>query len=179
MMGNGRIIPLKDGNWRQEPDFKKALELLRRFVKEFQKGESRYYEQAQQQIKNITEPQVTVSVGNIFLPESEIQYNLNWRNVKRVSLALYAVDLTHDVKLSGTKNTYEWLSTIEVAGSRENQVLDSRHQRQRRLRARRRRTLPDQNRNSPAGAYLLEGRRAGERSAREIVACQCRTPALS
>ena len=35
----------------------KALELFRRFVKEFQKGETRYCEQAQQQIQNITEPQ--------------------------------------------------------------------------------------------------------------------------
>ena len=68
-------------------------------VKEFKKGETRYWEQAQQQIKNITDPQVNVSVGNIFLPDSEIQYALNWRNVKRIEFALYPVDLNRDVNL--------------------------------------------------------------------------------
>jgi hypothetical protein len=73
MVGQGRFIPLADGNWRQEPDFVKALELFRRLASEFEKGETRYWDQAQQQIKNITDPQVSVSVGNIFLPDSEIQ----------------------------------------------------------------------------------------------------------
>ena len=59
MMNQGRTVPLKDGNWRQEPDFVKALELFRRLVKEFSKGETRYWDQAQNQIHNITDPQVS------------------------------------------------------------------------------------------------------------------------
>ena len=67
-MNQGRVVALKDGNWRNEPDFVKALELFRRFTREFTKGESRYFEQAQAQIKNITEEQVGVSVSHFFLP---------------------------------------------------------------------------------------------------------------
>lgn len=112
MSGQGRAIPLADGNWRQEPDYPKALELFRRLVTEFAKGETRYWEQAQQQIKNITEPQLGVSVGNIFLPDSEIQYALNWRNVKQIELTLYPVELNRDVRLGEQREN--WLESINV-----------------------------------------------------------------
>ncbi len=112
MQSQGRIIVLPDGNWRQEPDYVKALELFRRLVNEFQKGETRYWDQAQQQIKNITQTQLGVSVGNIFLPDSEIPYHLNWRNVKSIELALYPVDLSRDVKLSDQRQA--WLQSIDV-----------------------------------------------------------------
>jgi uncharacterized protein YfaS (alpha-2-macroglobulin family) len=116
MLGEGRVIPLKNGGWTQEPDYPKALALFRQLVKEFQKGETRYYEQAQQQIKNITDAQVQVSVASIFLPDSEIQYTLNWRNVKQIDFALYPVDLTRDVKLSGQdEDRGQWLQSIDLA----------------------------------------------------------------
>ncbi len=116
MAGQGRIIPLADGIWRVEPDYPKALELFRRLVNEFSEGETRYWRQAQQQIKNITEPQLGVSVPNIFLPDSEIPYHLNWRNVKQIELALYATDLTRDVnlaRLDEKRRTY-WLTSIDL-----------------------------------------------------------------
>jgi uncharacterized protein YfaS (alpha-2-macroglobulin family)/tetratricopeptide (TPR) repeat protein len=116
MAGQGRVIPLADGNWRTEPDYVKALELFRRLVKEFSEGETRYWRQAQQQIKSITEPQLGVSVPNIFLPDSEIQYHLNWRNVKKIELAIYAADLTRDVDLArlDEKRRTDWLTSIDV-----------------------------------------------------------------
>ena len=40
MVNNGRVVPLKEGGWTQEPDYPKALELFRRLTKEFEKGES-------------------------------------------------------------------------------------------------------------------------------------------
>jgi len=112
MQSQGRTIVLPDGNWRQEADYVKALELFRKLVSEFNKGETRYWDQAQNYIKNITNPQLSVSVGNIFLPESEIQYHLNWRNVKQVDLALYAVELNRDVKLDARREN--WLQSIDL-----------------------------------------------------------------
>src|SRR5205085_10771235 len=44
MMNRGRLVPVKDGGWRSEPDFAKALELFRKLVKEFEKGATRYWE---------------------------------------------------------------------------------------------------------------------------------------
>ncbi|HET7625816.1 MAG TPA: MG2 domain-containing protein, partial [Verrucomicrobiae bacterium] len=117
MTGRGRVIPLENGSWRSEPDYPKALELFRRLVSEFKKGETRYWEQAQQQIKNITDPQLGVSVANIFLPDSEIQYQLNWRNVKHIELALYPVELNRDVQFPAEdENRKEWLQTIDLSG---------------------------------------------------------------
>ena len=113
MSSQGRAVALADGNWRQEPDFPKALEFFRRLVTEFTKGETHYWEPAQAQIKNITEPQLGVSVGNIFLPDSEIQYHLNWRNVKQIELTLYPVELNRDVKLGEQREN--WLGSIDVA----------------------------------------------------------------
>ncbi len=112
LQSQGRIIYQKNGNYTVEPDYVKALEIFRRLVKEFRKGESRHWENAQQQIKNITDPQVGVSAGNIFLPDSEIQYYLSWRNVKKIELALYPVDLNRDVKLG--KGQQNWLQSITL-----------------------------------------------------------------
>ena len=69
----GRHLPLDDGAWRQEQAHVKALELFRRLVTEYGKGETRYYDQAQSQIENITKPSIGVGATNIFLPDSEIQ----------------------------------------------------------------------------------------------------------
>jgi uncharacterized protein YfaS (alpha-2-macroglobulin family) len=115
MEGQGKIIPLANGGWSVEPDYVKALELYRRVTKEFTKGETRYWEQAQQQIKNITDPEVNVSVGNVFLPGSEIQYQLNWRNVKRITLTLYATELNRDVQFPDNgKREVGWLQSINL-----------------------------------------------------------------
>jgi alpha-2-macroglobulin len=114
-MNGGKIIPLDDGQWRQEQDFVKGLELFRRLVKEYQKGETRYYDQAVQQIKSITEASLNVSVSNIFLPGSEIQFYLNWRNLKKVDLSLYRLNLTRDLSFSDdSKNRAYWIQTLDL-----------------------------------------------------------------
>src|SRR5215510_2577779 len=115
----GRFISLDDGGWRQEQDYVKALELFRRLVTEYSKGETRYYDQAQQQIENITKPAVGVSASNIFLPDSEIQFHLNWRNVKQVSFALYPANLPRDLQLSGKKaDAGFWIQQINLSASK-------------------------------------------------------------
>ena len=58
-----------------------------------------------------------MSVPNIFLPDSEIQYWLNWRNVTHVDLALYPVDLARDVQMPAEgRSAGEWLSCIDLNG---------------------------------------------------------------
>ncbi|EEF58488.1 MG2 domain-containing protein [Pedosphaera parvula] len=117
MTSYGRIILLKDGNWSQEPDYHKALALFQKITSEFKQGETRYWEQAQQQIKGIIDPQLSVGVGNIFLPDSEIQYSLNWRNIKHLDLALYPVSLPDDVKFEARDDQHpDWLHAINLGG---------------------------------------------------------------
>ncbi|NBR84898.1 MAG: alpha-2-macroglobulin [Verrucomicrobia bacterium] len=116
MMNQGRAVPLKDGNWTQEQDYVKALALFRRLVAEFNKGETRYWEQAQQQIRNITQVNLGVSVSHVFLPDSEVQFHLNWRNLKTIELTLYTANLTTDVNLGQDRSHVNWLQSIDLAG---------------------------------------------------------------
>jgi hypothetical protein len=108
-MNWGKVIPLDDGQWRQEQDFVKALELFRRLVKEYQKGETRYYDQAVQQIKSITE----ASLGGASQTSSFRlggQFYLNWQP-QRVDF-LSQVNLTRDLSfLMRSKNRAYWIQT--------------------------------------------------------------------
>ncbi len=97
------------------PDYVGALALYRRLTSEFDKGETRYFDQARSQIETITRPVVGVAVSHVFLPGSEIEYLLSWRNVRRVDLALYPVDLTRDVEMTG-RNAVGWQDAIDLAG---------------------------------------------------------------
>ncbi|MDB6124141.1 MAG: Large extracellular alpha-helical protein [Pedosphaera sp.] len=167
MMSYGRIITLKDGNWTQEPDYKKALELYSKLVKDFKKGETRYYDQAQQRIKEITGPQISVNVGNIFLPDSEIQYNLNWRNIKRIDLALYPVNLTQDVKLAAQDNDHsDWLHSINLSG-REKLKSWSRETNDKGDYKPGNETIRLDGK-LPPGAYIIEAK-SGSESARDLI----------
>jgi hypothetical protein len=115
IMNQGRAVQDKDGNWRQEPDYIRALTLFRQLVTEFKEGESRFFEQAKQQIKTITDPQVGVTAAHVFLPGSEIQYSFSWRNIKRADLALYRVDLTKLVRFDNREHgSHQWLEHVDL-----------------------------------------------------------------
>ncbi len=167
MMQQGRFIPTENGSYRQEPDNKKALEMFRKLVNEFKKGETRYFEQAQNQINYITGVQLGMGVSHIFLPGSEVQYHLNWRNVKEIELALYPVNLTKDVQMAGNEEKRQyWLQSIELNGREK--VKTWKHDTK---------DKGDYNPGNaqlryegklPPGAYVLEAK-AGGKSAREIV----------
>ena len=112
MQNQGRTIITPDGGWRSEQDYGKALELFRRLTSEFSKGETRYFDQAKAYAENITKPSLSVNIANVFLPDSEMQFHLNWRNVKQVNFALYKVDLTRDVQLNSRRDN--WLQSITL-----------------------------------------------------------------
>ena len=167
MIQSGRYVPLDDGGWRQEQDYLKALELFRRLVAEYGKGETRYYDQAQHQIKFITQPAVSVTVANIFLPDSEIQIQLIWRNLKQVALTLYPVNLPRDLQLSDKKaQAGNWIQQIDLSGSKKLQewnkdTTDKGDHR------------PGQetvrlNSKLPVGAYVVEARN-GNVNARDLL----------
>ena len=173
MNSYGSMRQFEDGQWQQQPDYVKALELYRRLTREFSKGESRYYDRAQQQIKNITEPSISIGVSNIFLPGSELQFALSARNVRRVDLALYKFDMTRDVRFTGSADEDEgegdagpWIQKLPTAGrtpvkswSRniDNSEDHKPHSEQTRI-----------ENKLPPGAYLLEAR-SGSLSVRDVV----------
>jgi uncharacterized protein YfaS (alpha-2-macroglobulin family) len=169
----GTMRPLEDGQFQEEPDYEKALELYRRLLQEFSKGETRYYDAAREQIKNITEPTLSIAVSNIFLPDSELQFALNARNVRRIDLALYQFDMTRDVRFissvdeeDGEGDPAPWIQRLPTAGRApvkawSKNITDSQT----------RRPFSEMSRiegKLPVGAYLLEAK-SGSLSARELV----------
>ena len=173
MNSYGSIRQIADDNWQQEPDYIKALELYRRLTTEFSKGETRYYDQALHQIKNISEASIGVAVSNIFLPNSELQFNLTARNVKRVDLALYRVDLTSDLRfiVSGSEDEGEgqqvaWMERIATAGKTPVKAWSKNIEG-----SENHKPYSEPNRidgQLPIGAYLLEGR-SGSLTTRDLV----------
>ncbi len=173
MNSSGTIRQMDDGQWQQQADYVKALELYRRITREFSKGETRYYDQALQQIKNITEPTIGVGVSNIFLPGSELQFALNARNVGRVDFALYKIDMTRDVRFTKTSDEDEgeaedgnWIQKIQTLGlapvkawfkNINNREDHKPYSEQIRIEGK-----------LPVGAYLLEAK-TGSVSARDLV----------
>ncbi len=167
MTSSGRAVPLEDGQWRQEPDYVKALELFQRFITEHREGQTRYFDDAKQRIEEITKPIVGVSVSNIFLPDSQIQYHLSWRNVKRVDFSLYKVDLTRTVEFQGKDvGSGSWLAQIDLpwrdklkAWSKDVENKSDYRPGQETLRM---------DKPLPMGAYVLEAQAQGAK-ARDLI----------
>ena len=171
MNTHGLIRPLENGQWQQQPDHVKALELFRRLTREFAKGETRYYDRALEQIKAITEPVVGVGVGNIFLPDSEIHFGMHTRNVRQVDFALYKFDMTRDVHVATTEAAEgegelgHWIQKLPIEGRTRvkawSKTIDSADHK----------TSSEQVRidgKLPTGAYLLEAT-SGSLKSREVI----------
>ncbi len=114
LSGAGEIIIMENGQQRRERNYKKALKYFRRILNDFKKGETRFYDNARNKIKNITQPTLNLTASSFFLPDSLIRVNLNWRNISQVQLSLYKVDLSKDVDFPNTKNVNSWLDTVNL-----------------------------------------------------------------
>lgn len=112
----GRPVRLEDGQWTTRVDYRGAVELYRRLIAEFAAGRSAYVEQAKNRIREITEPQLALTASNAFLPSSEQQFQLGWRNVRAIDISIHKVDLTKDVSFPARSDTQRaWLDTINLA----------------------------------------------------------------
>jgi hypothetical protein len=113
-LSQGRTVDvMSTGEIEYTSDYARALEYFRRILREFKPGETRFYDEAQEAIKQITAPSVDVAVTGTFLPESEQEIAVSWRNVTAVDLAIYAVDLTGDLDHRADRN---WMESIGIAG---------------------------------------------------------------
>ncbi|PWT89769.1 MAG: alpha-2-macroglobulin [Blastocatellia bacterium] len=166
-------VRFQNGQWLQVPDYVKALELYRRITSEFTKGETRYFDQAQQRIKEITDPAINVAVSNIFLPGSELQFQVNARNVSQANFAIYKIDLPRDVRFIKAVDSDEglaadgtWMQRVSLTGRqpvkewKRELIVGTDHK-----------PFSDQVRvqgQLPTGAYLVEAK-AGGLSSRDLL----------
>jgi uncharacterized protein YfaS (alpha-2-macroglobulin family)/tetratricopeptide (TPR) repeat protein len=98
---------------RSTDDYKKALELYRRLIREFGPGQSPYRDDAQRAIDDILRPAVNVWAAGTFLPESEQELHLGSRNVRQIELTVQSVDLTKDARVDAARN---WIDTLSTEG---------------------------------------------------------------
>ncbi|HEV7764366.1 MAG TPA: alpha-2-macroglobulin family protein [Thermoanaerobaculia bacterium] len=94
-------------------DYPKALGLYQRLLAEHTKSESEWYDDAQNAIAEITRETVDVSASNTFLPDSEQELLLGWRNTKAIELTVYSIDLTRDARW---RDSTSWHNTISAEG---------------------------------------------------------------
>ncbi len=114
----GQVIVHPNGQWQFKPDYVEAVRIYRKIITEFEKGETQYFDNAKRQIAEIVNPVINVSVSNTFLPGSEIQYYLHWRNVNQIDFSLHKVDLTRDVNFSSNdKSIHEWIGCIDISST--------------------------------------------------------------
>ncbi|MBK7643937.1 MAG: alpha-2-macroglobulin [Planctomycetes bacterium] len=157
----------ENGAWQVQPDFVQALALYQSLVKQYQRGESRYLDDAQRRIEWILDEDVGVAVPCAFLPGSEVGFQLSWRNLPKVGLALYAADLTQDVSFrQSSDSSGGFLTQFDTRGrqpvwSSEYDTHDAGAHLQGQA------EIHIDPRPAP-GAYVLEARR-GSKSARELV----------
>ena len=106
-------VYVRGRNETLQADFVKALGYFRRLLSEFKPDETRWYEAAKQNVETITAPTLHVGAAGTFLPDSEQQVLVSWRNVKEIRLALTAVDLTRDVDY---REDRQWFESIRTEG---------------------------------------------------------------
>jgi uncharacterized protein YfaS (alpha-2-macroglobulin family) len=144
-------------------DYPKALQLLRRLVSEFKKSESEFVDDAYNLIENITAASIDVGMPPTFLPDSDQEVLLGWRNVKEIELTLYSVDLTRDVQFDRHQN---WVASIVAEGKPvvRHWTLDTHDTGEHRPGGETVRMNP----RLPVGAYLLVAR-SGKTAGRGVV----------
>ncbi|MBU1086185.1 MAG: alpha-2-macroglobulin [Candidatus Omnitrophica bacterium] len=163
LMNNGRVIERENNQYTYEPDFVAALNIFRQIVKEFKKGETQYYDQAIDQIKNITDPAVNVYVNNVFLPDSLIQFNLNWRNVTNMDFSIYKIDLAKDVRFSGKDaSSNNWLEYVSLGGNEKVKGWTKKVEDKGDYKTGQENIELDEK--LPMGAYILEANASGKKS---------------
>ena len=87
--------------YERTQNFVDAVKTYREYISSFRPGESQWLNEAQRKIQYITAPSLSMSVGNTFIPGSEIQFHMNWRNVKQAQFTLYQLDMNEALQSYG------------------------------------------------------------------------------
>lgn len=108
----------ENGSWSFHPNYGKALELFRRLTSEFRKGETQWFDDAERRINEIIQPSLQLGVSHVFLPQSEIEYQIHWRNIDSAEFTLYKVDLTKNINLTSKNiHSHGWMEGFDAASA--------------------------------------------------------------
>lgn len=94
--------------YQQQNKLPEALKVFQELLNRFQNGTSPWVNDAKNQIDSIVRPYLQVGTGFTFLPGSEVQFNMSWKNIKGAKLTLYRVDLADQVRFNLTRNLNDY-----------------------------------------------------------------------
>lgn len=115
--GSGRLVIEPTGGWRRENDAARALEFYRRIVAEFPEGGSAVRRRAEERIQDLLRPETGIGISSVFLPGHGVEFQLRWRNSRRIQWSLTPVDLTRDLRLPEEgAQTGSWLDHLTTGG---------------------------------------------------------------
>ena len=109
----GKLVRYENGSYRFMPDYVAAAKYYQQIIDQYKSGQTRYYENAKRNIENITTTRFDINVANTFLPGSEIQFNLSWRNLDEVNFKLYKVEPGNSLKHTQYLKD-EWLNALDL-----------------------------------------------------------------
>jgi hypothetical protein len=112
----GIITRDANGQWSVEPDFVRAVKLYNELEATYRKGESQFRDNAVNAAKEITQRHLTAAVPGAFLPNSEIKFDLQYRNVSEITCSIYRIDLTRDLDFTKEMDNNGWLSQVRLSG---------------------------------------------------------------
>ncbi|HYD18585.1 MAG TPA: MG2 domain-containing protein [Patescibacteria group bacterium] len=92
--------------YENQSDFVKAADAYRGIAKRYSAGQSQWLDDAKRRLEYIVNPSMGLSLGNTFIPGSEIQFGLSWRNVKSAQVAFYKLDLPAEIALKNDQSGY-------------------------------------------------------------------------
>ena len=98
MSNYGTIRRSKTASGRKQPDYEKHWSFTAVCCASFPKVRLVITIRPANRSKTSLNHRSSIGVSNIFLPDSELQFVLNARNVRRVDFALYKFDMTRDVR---------------------------------------------------------------------------------
>ncbi len=91
-------------NFEQNNELKKAVKVYQDFLKRYGKGESKWVNDASRRLAYIIAPQLSVSSSYTFVPDSDIQFNMSWRNISEANISLYDINLLDHLVFDQTKS---------------------------------------------------------------------------
>lgn len=87
-------------------DFPGAVKAYRQLVSRFPYGTSQWSDDAGRRAEYITQPQLSAGANYTFLPESEIQFAVNWRNISSAEFSIYKLDLADQLIYRENQNEH-------------------------------------------------------------------------
>jgi uncharacterized protein YfaS (alpha-2-macroglobulin family) len=87
-------------------DYVKAAAAYGALLERYKPGFSQWLPDAKRRLAEIVDPAISVNVGQTFVPGSEAQFGLTWRNIKRAKFTLYRLDLAQELQLKDDRSGY-------------------------------------------------------------------------